>query len=89
MLADVKVEGIATATGAAFLSMANDEQAGAVIDKALKTAATGRPVIVDVKIDYSRKSEFTQGVVKVNLSRFPLNQKLRFIGRALKRHILG
>ena len=55
----------------------------------MKAAATGRPVIVDVKIDYSRKSEFTQGVVKVNLSRFPLNQKLRFIGRALKRHILG
>ena len=89
VLSDVKIEGIATATGAAFLSMNNDEQAGAVIDKALKTAATGRPVIVDVKIDYSRKSEFTQGVVKVNLSRFPLNQKLRFIGRALKRHILG
>jgi acetolactate synthase I/II/III large subunit len=89
VLADVKVEGIATATGAAFLSMPNDEQVGAVIDKALKTAATGRPVIVDVKIDYSRKSEFTQGVVKVNLARFPLNQKLRFIGRAIKRHILG
>ncbi|MFL6216191.1 MAG: thiamine pyrophosphate-binding protein [Blastocatellia bacterium] len=89
VLADVKIEGIATATGAAFLSMSNDEQAGAVIDKAFKIAATGQPVIVDVKIDYSRKSEFTQGVVKVNLSRFPLNQKLRFIGRALKRHIFG
>jgi acetolactate synthase-1/2/3 large subunit len=89
VLADVKIEGIATATGAAFLSMSSDEQAGAVIDKAFKIAATGRPVIVDVKIDYSRKSEFTQGVVKVNLSRFPLNQKLRFIGRALKRHIFG
>lgn len=89
VLADVKIEGIATATGAAFLSMASDEQAGSVIEKALKVAATGQPVIVDVKIDYSRKSEFTQGVVKVNLSRFPFNQKLRFIGRALKRHILG
>ncbi|HJQ22993.1 MAG TPA: thiamine pyrophosphate-binding protein [Blastocatellia bacterium] len=89
VLADVKVEGIATATGAAFLPLANDEQVAAVIDKALKLAATGRPVIVDVKIDYSRKSEFTQGVVKVNLARFPLNQKLRFIGRAIKRHILG
>lgn len=89
VLADVKVEGIATATGAAFLPMANDEQVVSVIDKALKLAATGRPVIVDVKIDYSRKSEFTQGVVKVNLGRFPFSQKLRFVGRAIKRHLLG
>ena len=89
VLADVKLEGIATATGAAFLSMINDEQVGSVIDRALKIAAEGRPVIVDVKIDYSRKSEFTQGIVKVNLSRFPFGQKLRFIGRAIKRHVIG
>jgi len=89
VLADVKIEGIATATGAAYLSMANDEQVGSIISKALTLAATGRPVIVDVKIDYSRKSEFTQGIVKVNLARFPLGQKLRFIGRAIKRHLLG
>jgi acetolactate synthase-1/2/3 large subunit len=46
-------------------------------------------VIVDVNIDYSRKSAFTQGVVKVNLGRFPLGQKVRYIGRALKRHTVG
>ena len=31
---------------------------------------------MDVKIDYSRKSVFTKGVVKVNLSRFPLGEKV-------------
>jgi acetolactate synthase-1/2/3 large subunit len=59
------------------------------LDEALAIAATGRPVIVDVNIDYSRKSVFTQGVVKVNLGRFPLGQKVRYIGRALKRHTIG
>ena len=68
-------------------------QLGAVFfvfdDEALAIAGTGRPVIVGVNIDYSRKSVYTQGVVKVNLGRFPLGQKARFIGRALKRHTIG
>jgi acetolactate synthase-1/2/3 large subunit len=69
--------------------MENDLAVDRALDEALATAATGRPVIVDVNIDYSRKSAFTQGVVKVNLGRFPLRQKIRYIGRALKRHTIG
>jgi len=55
----------------------------------LAISEEGCPVIVDVNMDYSRKSVFTQSVVKVNLGRFPLSQKVRFIGRALKRHTIG
>ncbi len=87
VLGEIKLEGIATATGAAYLAMESDRRVGEVLDEALKLSAEGRPVIVDVKIDYSRKSEFTKGVVKVNLGRFPLSQKLRFIGRAVKRRL--
>lgn len=89
VLGDVNVEGIALATGAAFLRMENDQRISDVIEEALQTAATGRPVIVDVSIDYSRKSVFTKAVVRTNLGRFPLREKLRFIGRAIKRHTLG
>lgn len=89
VIGDLKVEGIATATGAAYLPMANDGDVDRVIGEALAIAADGRPVIVDVNIDYSRKSVFTEGVVKVNLGRFPLRQKVRYIGRALKRHTIG
>ena len=89
VLAGAKLEGIATATGAAYLGIQNDEHVGKILDEALEISEGGRPVIVDVKIDYSRKTEFTKGIVKVNLGRFPLNQKLRFIGRAIKRHIMG
>ena len=89
VLGDLKVEGIATATGAAYIRIQNDSGVEGALDEALKISASGRPVIVDVMIDYSRKSEFTKGIVKVNLGRFPLDQKLRFIGRAIKRHILG
>lgn len=89
VLPDIKIEGFAIATGAYFLEMTNDHEVANVIDQALEISNTGRPVLVDVKIDYSKKTKFTNGVVKTNLSRFPLGQKVRFIGRALKRHVLG
>ena len=45
---DLRVEGVATATGAAYLAMRHDGEVGAVIDEALSIAAKGAPVIVDV-----------------------------------------
>jgi acetolactate synthase-1/2/3 large subunit len=89
VIGDVQVEGIATATGAAYIRMESDAEVPGAIEEALRLAAGGRPVIVDVNIDYSRKSAFTKGVVKVNFGRFPLRQKLRFLARALRRHVLG
>ncbi|MBW1876091.1 MAG: thiamine pyrophosphate-binding protein [Deltaproteobacteria bacterium] len=89
IIGDLQVEGVATATGAAYIRMDSDLDVDRVLDEALAIAGTGRPVIVDVNIDYSRKSAFTQGVIKVNLGRFPLGQKVRYIGRALKRHTIG
>ena len=86
---DLRVEGVATATGAAYVRMESDLEVDRAIDEALAISKEGRPVIVDINIDYSRKSVFTQGVIKVNLGRFPLSQKVRYIGRALKRHTIG
>ncbi|MGH6739224.1 MAG: thiamine pyrophosphate-binding protein, partial [Bradyrhizobium sp.] len=60
-----------------------------VIGKANEIAAGGRPVIVGVRIDYSKKTAFTLGAVKTNFGRFPLNEKLRFLTRAAVRHVVG
>jgi acetolactate synthase-1/2/3 large subunit len=89
VLGDVRVDGIARATGAEYLRMESDRQVGDTLDRAIRIANEGQPVIVDVNIDYSRKTEFTRGVVKVSLGRFPLSQKLRFIGRAIRRHVFS
>jgi acetolactate synthase-1/2/3 large subunit len=88
VLGKLNVEGVAVATGAEYLAMDSDAEVGEVIEAALTKAAAGAPVIVDVKIDYSRRSAFTTGVVKTNLGRFPLRQKLRYVGRAIKRRIV-
>jgi acetolactate synthase-1/2/3 large subunit len=42
-----------------------------------------------VAIDYSRRTYFTAGVVKTNLLRLPWRDRLRFIGRALRRRVFG
>jgi acetolactate synthase-1/2/3 large subunit len=59
------------------------------IAKARTIAGSGQPVIVAVRIDYSKKTAFTLGAVKTNFGRFPLNEKLRFLARAAVRHVVG
>ncbi|MCJ7627878.1 MAG: thiamine pyrophosphate-dependent enzyme, partial [Longimicrobiales bacterium] len=86
---DYDLEGIAKGLGVKFLSMPNDEDVSAVVEEAAAVAETGRPVLVDMAMDYSRKTFFTQGVVKTNLLRLPLRDQMRFVGRALKRKLMG
>lgn len=89
IIGQLNVEGVAIATGAHFISMPNDNSIDAVIDEAIRVSNEGKVVLVDVHIDYSKKTMLTKGVLKTNLSRFPLGEKVRFIGRAVKRHVLG
>lgn len=89
ILGEIKLQGIAMATGAAFLEMKRNEDIRAIIDRAFSIAETGQPVIADVRIDYSKKTRFTSGVVSTVLKRFPMGDKFRFIGRAVMRKITG
>jgi acetolactate synthase-1/2/3 large subunit len=88
-VADYDLEGLAKGLGVEFLSMETDEDVPAVVEKAAVVAGLGRPVLVEVAIDYSHKTFFTQGVVKTNLLRLPLRDQARFVGRAVKRKFLG
>lgn len=83
VLPDYDVEGICKGVSVDYARLENDAQIGAVIDRIDAT----RPVVVDVAIDYSRKTFFTRGVVKTNLGRLPWKDRLRFIGRAVARKI--
>jgi acetolactate synthase-1/2/3 large subunit len=80
---------VALATGAAYLPMNDNTEIAGVVGKANEIAAGGKPVIVGIRIDYSRKTAFTLGAMKTNFGRFPLNEKLRFLTRAAVRHVIG
>ena len=82
-------QAFAAATGSAYVNIANDAELHDGIERALAFAAENRPVLVNVHIDYSKKTQFTVGTVQTNLKRFDTRNKLRIVGRALKRKIFG
>ncbi len=84
---DYDVEGLAAGMGVEFLRLDADAGVGEVVRKAQGHGADGCPVLVDVAIDYSRKTFFTGGIVKSNLLRLPFRDQVRFIGRALARKL--
>ena len=69
--------------------MRDDSDIDRVIGDALAAAATGEPVLVDVRIDYSKRTRFTEGVIRTNLKRFGLADQARLVGRALWRRLTG
>ncbi len=75
------------ALGVQSLRLDRNEDIETCLHDAGRILAGGRPVVIDVAIDYSQKTYFTKGVVKTNLLRLPWRERLRMIGRALFRKI--
>tara|TARA_R110001592_G_scaffold83320_1_gene246727 strand:- start:1603 stop:3375 length:1773 start_codon:yes stop_codon:yes gene_type:complete len=89
VLHDSRFEGVAMATGAHYLRIENNSNIISALDTAWLEAAKGKPVIVDINIDYSKKTRFTKGIVGTNLKRLPLNMKVKMVSRALVRKVTG
>lgn len=88
-LGAVNYEAFARATGCEFVLIKDDAGIADGVEQALAFAGNNRPVIVDVRIDYSKKTRFTEGTLKTNLKRFDTRNKIRIVGRALLRKIRG
>ena len=88
VLPKIRIKGIADAVGAHYLHMGNDGNIDNTIAQAQALAAQGRPVIVDVHIDYSKATRFTQGILRTNFMRMDLGNKLRMVGRAAWRRVV-
>ncbi|MGA2738461.1 MAG: thiamine pyrophosphate-binding protein [Bryobacteraceae bacterium] len=84
-LPDYDLPAFCRAVGAEYLMLATNSEIDAVLRQACALAEMKRPVVVEVAIDYSRKTYFTNGVVRVNLARLPWPDRLRMIVRALAR----
>ncbi|GLS82043.1 thiamine pyrophosphate-binding protein [Paraferrimonas haliotis] len=80
-------KGVAMATQCEYLLLDDAQRADEVIAKAFQFNQSGKPVYVDVRIDYSKSTRFTQGAVKTNFNRFDLGTKVRFLSRAVWRRI--
>jgi acetolactate synthase-1/2/3 large subunit len=89
VLANLDFEALARAVGVEFLRLGRDADIAGVLERAAALTAAGTPVLVDVAVDYSEKTYFTRGVVKTTLLRLPWRDRLRFVGRALFRKVIG
>lgn len=89
VLAKVDLAGVAKAVGAEYVRIGNDSEISSSIAMANSAAVQNRPVIVEVNIDYSKRTAFTEGVVKTNFHRFTLSQKARVLSRAVIRKVMG
>ncbi len=89
VLGALRLDGMALATGSDYVAITDNSGIEEGLARALAAAAAGRPVVVDVNVDYSKRTRFTEGVVQTVLKRFPLGDKVRFIGRALWRKVTG
>ncbi len=89
VLPSLKYAPFAESVGAAYVNMAGNDDVDGGMRRAIDLAEKGRPVIVEVNIDYDKKTRFTKGALKANLDRFEFATKMRFIGRALMRKVTG
>jgi acetolactate synthase-1/2/3 large subunit len=80
-------QAFAAATGCEFVGIDNNDAIENGLDRVVELIGNNRPVIVDVRIDYSKRTQFTIGAVKTNLKRFDTRNKLRIVGRALWRKV--
>ncbi len=78
---------IATAYGTSFVCLRDNEDLADGVERALEMAKSGRPVLVEVRVDYSKRTRFTKGAVKTQLNRMPVKTKARVVSRALWRRV--
>lgn len=87
VLGAVDYEALAKACGVEFVSLPGNQDISESVEIALQKSQAGRPVLVDVRVDYSKATRFTKGVVKTNLGRMAPRDKVRVVGRALWRKV--
>jgi len=89
VLPPFEVADLAKATHCRFFKLENDGDLDHVLPRAFKASRAGEPVLVDVNIDYSKKTYFTRGIMTTNFWRLPWAERLRMAGRAVTRRLGG
>ncbi len=82
-----QVEHFARLTNCDFMKIECDRDLDRMLPQALQTTRAGVPVMLDVNIDYSKKTYFTKGVITTNFWRLSWAERLRMSTRAIGRRL--
>ncbi len=86
---DYDLAALSQAVNVRYLTLSRNNEVMDILGQARALNEHGRPVVVEVEIDYSNKTYFTRGVVRTTLGRLPWPDRLRFVARALGRRLPG
>jgi len=87
-LPDYDLAAICRGVGVEHLVLRRNCDTEPVLGQALTVNRAGRPVVVEVAIDYAQKTYFTRGVLRTNLERLPWPDRIRYVFRALRRRLM-
>ena len=87
VLPDYSLEDLARAVGCRYFRIIRDSELDGVLPEALALTRAGAPVVVEVRIDYSRRTYFTRGVIRTVFLRYSWYDRLRMVLRAIGRRI--
>lgn len=88
-LAEYDLAALCRGVGVECLELSTDEEIDRLLPRVVESLFGGRPVAVDVAVDYSRRTWFTRGVVRTTFGRLPWPDRLRFLARAAARRLTG
>jgi acetolactate synthase-1/2/3 large subunit len=86
-VAKLDYQALSQALGCEYVVIRSDDEIQDAVIRALSLARENKTVVVNVLVDYSKPTRFTEGVVKTNIKRLPVNTKVRMVGRALYRKV--
>lgn len=86
-LPDYDLSAICRGLEVQHIALRHNSEIDAALRKARSITQSGKPVVVEVEIDYSEKTYFTRGVVKTNFGRLPWRDRMRLLLRAVTRRI--
>jgi len=87
-LPDFELGSLCAGVGVQFLSITQDQDLENTIAEARNRLSDG-PIVVEVAIDNTQRTFFTQGVVRTNFGRLSWGERLHFVARALGRRAFG
>ncbi len=87
VLPNLRFKALAEASGCHYIRLENNDEISSKIAEALALSEQHIPVVLDVNIDYSKRTRFTKGIISTNLQRMKLPTKVRMISRALWRRL--
>lgn len=86
-LAPLNFEKMAQAVGLEYCKIQKNADLDESLEQARRTTSQNRPAMVEINIDYSESTYFSKGVVKTSFLRFAWKDRLRLVGRLIKRKI--